>query len=333
VIVQGDYRICGRAAGSGNRSPLSSRQIRRTAAFTLVELLVVIAIIGTLVGLLLPAVQAARESGRRTSCQNNMRQCGIAVLAFEAQNSVFPASSWTQAGPGNVNGKHVGWRTLILPFLEEKNLHSLYDFKLNWWDGTNLDAAAFAVTIYTCPSVSDREVVMSAPAHSPRPATSFPKPLAPTDYEAIMGVQKAVNPALYATAATNRSVMFRNSTIKIAAVRDGTSTTIMVVECGARPLVVRNGDVIPNAPIPNDQGQGWIDNEGSFSLDGATPTGMVPGEMAMNATNENEPYAFHGSGGNFLFADGHVSFIGEDISLASFAALCTRAGREIAEQH
>jgi prepilin-type processing-associated H-X9-DG protein/prepilin-type N-terminal cleavage/methylation domain-containing protein len=294
---------------------------------TLVELLVVIAIIGTLIGLLLPAVQAARESSRRVACQNNMRQAGLAVLGFESLNGVFPASSWTKAGPGNPSGKHVGWRALVLPFIEQTNLHALYDFKINWWEGTNLDAASHPIDVYVCPSVSDRAIVVTAPAHLIRPDMTFPKPLAPTDYEAIMGVQPVVNSALYATAAKNRSVMFRNSSVKVATIRDGTSHTIMVVECGARPLVYRNGSVVAN--VPNDQGQGWIDNEGSFSLDGSSADGATqPGPVAMNATNFNEPYAFHPSGGNFLFADGHVEFLGEDLELATLAAMCTRAGRE-----
>src|SRR5688500_10012569 len=85
--------------------------------FTLVELLVVIAIIGVLVGMLLPAVQAARESARRSECQNNLKQIGLALHNFADVNKVFPASGWTQAGPGNPAGKFVGWRPLTLPYL------------------------------------------------------------------------------------------------------------------------------------------------------------------------------------------------------------------------
>jgi prepilin-type N-terminal cleavage/methylation domain-containing protein/prepilin-type processing-associated H-X9-DG protein len=307
--------------------------------FTLVELLVVIAIVGSLVAMLFPAVQAARESSRRVACQNNMRQIGIAVLGFESQNAVFPASSWTQAGQGNALGRHVGWRALILPFIEQRNLNDLYDFTINWWEGSNLDTATYPIDLYVCPSVWERSIVAWAPAHDIRPEMSFPKPLAPTDYEAIMGVHKSINPTLYATAAKNRSIMFRNSAIKAAAVRDGLSSTIMVAECAARPLVFRNGNIYPSAAVPNDQGQGWIDNEGSFSLDGASADGTQtqggPGAtpVALNATNENEPYAFHPAGGNFLFADGHVDFINENIQLETLAALCTRAGGEIVGEY
>ena len=86
--------------------------------------------------------------------------------------------------------------------------------------------------------------------------------------------------------------------------------------------------------LANDQGQGWIDSEGPFSLDGSNGDGTLQGQgplltpRAMNATNYNEPYSFHTGGGNFLFADGHVTFVEETIPLEVFAALCTRAARE-----
>src|SRR5262245_58928154 len=91
-------------------------------AFTLVELLVSIAIIGALVGLLLPAVQQAREASRRSACQNNLRQCGLALLTFESSRGVFPPSGWTVASPTNPAGKFIGWRAIILPHIEQAAL-------------------------------------------------------------------------------------------------------------------------------------------------------------------------------------------------------------------
>src|SRR5262245_12358114 len=216
--------------------------MRSRHAFTLIELLVVIAIIAVLIGLLLPAVQKVREAAARTQCLNNLKQLGLALHAFHDANIVFPASGWTTAGPGNPAGKFVGWRPLTLPYIEQENLQKLYNFTLNWWEGTNIAAAAVPVKTYQCPSVSQRTDVLSAAAKSPRPAMTFSNPIAPTDYEAIMGVQPAsINPHLPNTSfytATNRfSVMSRNSRTKMTDVTDGTSSTIMVIECGARPLV------------------------------------------------------------------------------------------------
>jgi prepilin-type processing-associated H-X9-DG protein len=302
-------------------------------------LLVVIAIIAILVGLLLPAVQSAREASRRTSCQNNLRQLGIALHNFEGVHRVFPASGWTRSGPGNPAGRFVGWRPLTLSYIEQANTEALYDFELNWWEGTNATVAAVPVKIFQCPSVPTRAEVLSAVAHPPRAAMTFANPIAPTDYEAIMGVHPAsINPHLDAPIYSNAnrySVMYRNSTTRLADILDGTSTTIVIVECGARPLVYRRRRAEPGQT--NDQGIGWADSEGPFSLNGARPDGSAEGcgptdgcTAAMNAKNDNEPYSFHPGGGNFLFADAHVAFVQESVDLPVFAALCTMRAGEVA---
>ncbi len=310
----------------------------RRRGFTLIELLVVIAIIAILIGLLLPAVQKVREAAARTQCTNNMKQLGLALHGFHDTNHAFPASGWTTAGPGNPAGKFVGWRPLTLPFLEQKNLQKLYDFNVNWWEGTNPTAGAVPVKTYQCPSVPQRKAVLSAVAKSPRPALAFTNPIAPTDYEAILGVQpNSINPHLPAPLyhAGNRfSVMSRNSRTRMTDVTDGTSSTILVVECAARPLVFRNRSA--NASLNNDQGIGWIDSEGPFSFDGASSDASAEGcgpaggcTSAMNKKNDNEPFSFHSGGGNFLFADGHVQFVREGVPIAVFAALCTMNAGEV----
>src|SRR5262249_18458744 len=140
----------------------------------------------------------------------------------------------------------------------------------------------------------NRMSVLSATISRPSVMTvTFSGPLAPTDYEAVMGVQSHINPTLYATATTNRSVMFRDSKVKLIQVPDGTSNTIALVECGGRPRVWR-GQM--ETADQSDQGQGWIDAEGAFSLDGANAAGVEKGpgqNYAMNVTNTNEPYGFH----------------------------------------
>ena len=150
-----------------------------------------------------------------------------------------------------------------------------------------------------------------------------------------MGVQHgSINPhfptPLY-TADNRWSVMHRNSTTTFADITDGTSSTIMVVECAARPLVYRNRRADPG--LSNDQGIGWADSEGPFSFDGAAADGSAENcatcTNTMNKRNNNEPYSFHTGGGNFLFADGHVQFLREDVSLATYAALSTRAAGEV----
>jgi len=307
---------------------------RVRAAFTLIELLVVIAIIAILIALLVPAVQKVREAAARTQCINNLKQLGLALHNFHDTNKVFPASGWTTVGPGNPDGKFVGWRPLTLPYIEQQNLQKLYDFKINWWEGTNATAAGVTVKTYQCPSAPSREV-MSAIAKTPRPALTFPVPLGTTDYEAVMGVQPAsVDPVLY-NASNRFSVMYRNSMVKMVTVQDGTSNTIMVVECAARPLVYRNTTARPD--LSNDQGICWADSEGPFSFDGASADGTKEGcgpangcTSAMNRKNDNEPYSFHPGGACILFADGRVQFMNQSIPLMTFAALCTANAGEVA---
>jgi prepilin-type processing-associated H-X9-DG protein len=292
----------------------------------------------SLVGLLLPAVQSAREAAARTQCSNNLKQIGLALQAFHDVNRAFPASGRTEAGPGNPAGKFVGWRPLTLPHIEQEDLQKLYDFKVNWWEATNATMAAFPLKTYQCPSVPERREVTTAVAKPPRPAMTFANPIAPTDYEAVMGVQPtSINPHLSAPLydASNRfSVMSRNSKTRISAVLDGTSNTIALVECAARPLIHRAGLI--RWDLDNDQRIGGADREGPFSLDGASADGSLEGcgvaescTFSMNRRNDNEPYSFHAGGGDFLFADSHVRFIAESVAHPTLAALCTMNAEDV----
>ena len=303
------------------------------AGFTLIELLVSVAVIGILMSLLLPAVQSAREAARRTVCQNHLRQLGLALHQFHDVYKVFPASGWTRPGPGNPGGHFISWRAMILPYIEQVALRDAYDFDDDWWSEQNLLAGTHRLTVFQCPSTPEQAPILNAIEKSPRPALVLQKALQRSDYEALMGVKTEVDPQRYRHASMTRSVMHRNSTVRVADVTDGTSNTIMVTECAARPTVYRRGIQPPE--IQNDQGFGWIDSESAFSLDGAASDGMQQGggldvaPIGMNATNENEPYSFHTGGVYFLFADGHVQFLNENIDLRLLAALTTRAAGEV----
>jgi len=108
----------------------SSRKVR---GFTLIELLVVIAIIAILVALLLPAVQQAREAARRTQCKNNLKQIGLALHNYEGTYGMFPPSRINLSGPVF----QVTWNTMLLPYIEQGNMYSQYNFNTNWFNPVN----------------------------------------------------------------------------------------------------------------------------------------------------------------------------------------------------
>lgn len=300
--------------------------------FTVIELLVSTTVIGVLISLLLPAVQTAREAARQTQCRNNMRQVGLALHNFESTYKMFPASGWTKTSIANPAGRFVGWRASLMPYLEQSNVFHSYDFDEDWWHSTNLRAGTIAIPVFQCPSTPQQTPISFAVKKAPRPMIRFPAPIASADYEALMGIRSVIDPVTYPDRQKTRSVLYRNSKTRFADIIDGTSNTIMITECAGRPFVYQRR--ILQADLTNDQGFGWIDSESGFSLDGTcvdgSRQGLGPTETTagINATNENEPYAFHSGGAMFLFADGHVSFLSETIELKLLAMLVTKAGGE-----
>lgn len=113
------------------------------AGFSLIELLVVIAIISMLMGLLMPAVQKAREAASRIACANNLKQLGLAMHHYENVNQVLP--------PTRLRVGYATWAVLILPYIEQDNLYNRWDLKRTYYDQSDV-ARLTAVRLYFCPS-------------------------------------------------------------------------------------------------------------------------------------------------------------------------------------
>jgi prepilin-type N-terminal cleavage/methylation domain-containing protein len=129
----------------------------RKRGFTLVELLVVIAIIGILIALLLPAVQAAREAARRSSCTNNLKQMGLAVHNYHDTYKKFPRHGYQ---PGDDPWQAYSVSTMILPFIEASNVYNGLDFRIvQWWNSGGGDVAnsywRTKIPSFLCPSDKD----------------------------------------------------------------------------------------------------------------------------------------------------------------------------------
>jgi prepilin-type N-terminal cleavage/methylation domain-containing protein len=130
---------------------------RRRCGFTLVELLVVIAIISVLVAMLLPAVQAARESARRLNCSHNLTQLGVAVLNYEAAHGVYPPGTIEPQGPiyQEPKGYHHNWIVQILPYLEERNAWAHVDQTVGVYHPNNAPVRSLTFRVLVCPSSAD----------------------------------------------------------------------------------------------------------------------------------------------------------------------------------
>ena len=333
---------------------------RKNPGFTLVELLVVIAIIGSLVGLLLPAVQAAREAARRAQCGNNMRQLGLAALNYESAKKKLPASLIVGLGmPPGTAGKPgfpypgiVGsWVPPLLAFMEESNLANAYNPKFPWFSspqivpGTpdNQGVLKTPIAGLICPSSpsgASRTVTGTYTFAAPFPYSG----LAVTDY----ATNSSINPGAitffgYASTVTQAQLYSAMrpqldgagikpllaadpiSASRMAEVLDGTTKTLLLCESAGRPDFFIGRVKQTGSPL-NDGG--WGHHENDYGLDGAVSktSRASPGNLVINAHNDNETYAFHPSGATHVMVDGSVKFVAEDITPTIYAALITEAG-------
>ena len=124
----------------------------RRGAFTLVELLVIIGIIGILVSILVPALASVRESARRTTCQNNLRQIGIALQSHHESKETFPAGGIEWRPPGNTTNRQLAWSAFLLPFLDANSIFETLDLSTPFDSEENSLGAAAILPVYLCPT-------------------------------------------------------------------------------------------------------------------------------------------------------------------------------------
>ena len=289
-------------------------------AFTLIELLVVIAIIAVLIGLLLPAVQKVRAAAARMSCQNNLKQVGLALQTYHDANRQFPPGYTSGVtATGDDTGPGWGWAAYILPHVEQQNLFNQITFAQPVEHPANANARVQVVKTYLCPADSPPPPFPVGPRSNSGQLASTTCTVAPANYVGNFGVAEP--------GVDGDGLFYRNSAVKIADITDGTSSTLMVGERSFRyaesawagAVTGTNEGSTPGSPLP-----GQVYNASNFVLGHTSdstggPTG--PGD-ANNFTSS------HTGGVNFVFVDGHVAFLGGSVNYQVYKALSTRAGGE-----
>jgi prepilin-type N-terminal cleavage/methylation domain-containing protein/prepilin-type processing-associated H-X9-DG protein len=219
----------------------------RRRGFSLVELLVVIAIIGILMALLLPAIQAARESARRASCFNNLKQFGIALHSYHDTHKTFPPAGSIVPPPPPGSDQppqpydlYATGHAMLLPYLEEQNLAALYDFDVPWEDSHESEKIVSAViATFVCPSVNlDNPVldpVIDAVVKYYDQSTAGTLGFGRTDYVFCKGITDAWCKTPQLVPNTQRGLFDLNWAVPFRRMTDGTSNTIAVGEGAGGP--------------------------------------------------------------------------------------------------
>lgn len=332
----------------------------RRRGFTLIELLVVIAIIAILIALLLPAVQQAREAARRTQCRNNLKNFGLALHNYHDQSNTFPPGAIS--GQGGSWG--TSFYAALLPQIDQAPLFNRLNFSgthLGWTGsgGGGINGAAIAGVLIPpmiCPSSPYDQFILDSNGGVNQTAASYVGISGAVDEDKNSAAAPATNTDGFteqrqrpgadccATNAQNGiisegGVMIVNQKMNISKITDGTSSTIMMAETSDFAIDPTNNTKVdirgssPHGWLMGVAGVGPVNNwDGTASRRfNLTTVRYAPGTRNYNLPGvhnnhgpNNPLLSAHTGGVHALFADGHVSFISNNVNLATLKAACSR---------
>jgi type II secretory pathway pseudopilin PulG len=317
----------------------------RRNGITLVETLVVLGIFGLLLAILIPAVHHARESGRRVTCQNNLRQIVHGILNHESAHALLPSlyngSPLTQPRTEADEFHFHPWRTAILAQLEKAALLDRIDQSLFATDPANQASLNIHVATFLCPSTSNpnsfvRDIFAFNDVGLPIQTVGT---AARSDYEAIGGVSfkpsgtfDLQNVKFGAWGEPKSYYPFQTSntfrTARLRDLSDGQSNTMLVAERAGRPDWYRRGKAVDPYPY-SSPGTGMDHHQAAWGISTHFWWLVLLHEQSINEDNAKGIFSFHASGAHVGLADGSVRFLSESMDQATLNALATRSSGEI----
>ena len=333
-------------------------------AFTLVELLVVIAIIGTLVGLLLPAVQSAREAARRSDCSNKLKQLALAVTNYESAKQCFPSAAINKPAsgsggaynaPGGGLSGGVPWSVMILPYMDDQSRYDKFNFTLPFAGCCNADNYRTTNNIeqrkrhpnFICPSSPHGQLVSGAAgADGPNAGTSFypvigggtttgslptcatPGPTVPTN-------EVPCTAWGYRPMAAS-GPMFMNSKARVAHITDGTSKSLLIGESRYSQLAAGSSWNSGATACEVTWASGVYVGTNGFLISGVIAAKLLnpscdPALVSCEQSTSHDNFgSFHLGGAYFATTDAAVIWLDDNVSVTVLRALgnaCDGDGR------